>query len=55
MKYFLEVFTEGLNAYQKRCWDEGIVYIEDVVQQIPNDSVFHTINFTKSLRLTLLE
>jgi adenylate cyclase len=39
MKYFLEMFTEGLKAYQERRWDEGIAYMENAMQQIPNDPV----------------
>ncbi len=39
MKYFLEIYGEGLKAYQERRWDEGIAYMEHAMQQISNDPV----------------
>jgi adenylate cyclase len=39
MKYFLDIFGQGLKAYQERRWDEGIAYMEHAMLQIPNDPV----------------
>lgn len=39
MKYFLDIYGQGLKAYQERRWDEGIAYMEHAMLQIPNDPV----------------
>jgi len=39
MKYFLDIYTQGLKAYQERKWDEGIAFMEHALQYLPNDSV----------------
>ena len=39
MKYFLEIYNEGLKAYQERRWNEGIAYMEHAMQNIPDDPV----------------
>jgi adenylate cyclase len=38
-KTFLDVFQEGLKAYQERRWDEGIAYMEHAMTFWPNDPV----------------
>jgi adenylate cyclase len=39
MKYFLDIFGQGLKAYQERRWDEGIALMEHAMEKIPDDSV----------------
>jgi adenylate cyclase len=39
MKYFLDIYGQGLKAYQERRWDEGIAYMEHAMLQIPDDPV----------------
>jgi adenylate cyclase len=39
MKYFYDIFAEGLKAYQERRWDEGIAYMEHALKHVPNDPV----------------
>jgi adenylate cyclase len=38
-KYFLDIYTQGLKAYQERRWDEGIAFMEHAMEKIPDDSV----------------
>jgi adenylate cyclase len=39
MKYFLDIYNQGLKAYQERKWDEGIAFMEHALEKVPNDSV----------------
>ena len=39
MKYFMELYHDGLKAYQERKWDEGISYFQSALTYIPNDAV----------------
>jgi adenylate cyclase len=39
MKYFLDIYNEGVKAYQERRWDEGIAYMEHAMTKVPNDTV----------------
>lgn len=39
MKYFLDIYDQGLKAYQERKWDEGIAFMEHALEKVPNDSV----------------
>jgi adenylate cyclase len=38
-KYFLDIYEQGLKAYQERRWDEGIAFMEHALEKVPNDSV----------------
>jgi adenylate cyclase len=39
MKSFLDMYNQGLKAYQERRWDEGIAFMEHAMQHIPQDPV----------------
>lgn len=39
MANFLDIYGQGLKAYQERRWDEGIASMEHAMLQIPDDSV----------------
>jgi adenylate cyclase len=39
MKNFLDMYGQGLTAYQERRWDEGIAFMEQAMHFIPEDSV----------------
>jgi adenylate cyclase len=39
MKYFLDIYEQGLKAYQERRWDEGIAFMEHALEKVPDDSV----------------
>lgn len=39
MKYFLDIYEQGLKAYQERRWDEGIAYMQHAMEKMPDDSV----------------
>jgi adenylate cyclase len=38
-KYFLDLYQDGLKAYQTRRWDEGIAYFEAALSYLQNDPV----------------
>jgi adenylate cyclase len=38
-KYFLDIYEQGLKAYQERRWDEGIAFMEHALEKVPDDSV----------------
>ena len=38
-KYFLDLYQDGLKAYQTRKWDEGIAYFEAALSYMQNDPV----------------
>jgi adenylate cyclase len=38
-KYFLDIYEQGLKAYQERRWDEGIAFMAHAMESVPNDSV----------------
>jgi adenylate cyclase len=39
IKYFLDLYQDGLKAYQTRKWDEGIAYFEAALSYMQNDPV----------------
>lgn len=39
MKYFLDIYGQGLKAYQERRWDEGIAFMAHAIEKVPDDSV----------------
>jgi adenylate cyclase len=39
MKYFLDIYEQGLKAYQERRWDEGIAFMAHALEKVPDDSV----------------
>ncbi len=39
MKFFLELYSDGLKAYRERKWEEGIGYFQSALTYIPNDTV----------------
>jgi len=39
VKTFLEVYAEGIQAYQQRKWDEGIALMEHAMTFVPDDPV----------------
>ncbi len=38
-KYFLDIYGQGLKAYQERRWDEGIAFMANALEKIPDDPV----------------
>jgi len=38
-KYFLDIFGQGLKAYQERRWDEGIAFMLHAMEKVPDDPV----------------
>jgi adenylate cyclase len=38
-KYFLDIYEQGLKAYQERRWDEGIAFMAHALEKVPDDSV----------------
>ncbi len=38
-KYFLDIYGQGLKAYQERRWDEGIAFMSHALDKVPNDPV----------------
>jgi adenylate cyclase len=38
-KYFLDIYGQGLKAYQERRWDEGIAFMANAMEKIPDDPV----------------
>jgi hypothetical protein len=39
MKYFLDIYGQGIKVYQERRWDGGIALMEHAMTKMQNDPV----------------